>query len=647
MKKNYIFLFIVLLSIRIIYPQEFLKNAETPNISAGAEQTLYIQELINKGQAYELGFIANQSHTLVNKGNENIFTIEGINSDINGSFTGYYPVPPDPSGAAGPNHLVSVVNCSIEWFTKEGAKEYSNRLGAYRDSISSGCFFEPLLPLTTCFDPKVIYDQYNGRFIIVALELTNLPAETSRIFIAVSKTTDPNAGWWYTSINSSILISSDASWADYPGLAISMDAIYITANMFSFSNNSWKGARLWIISKGDGNAGFYDGGLPVVNVFDPYTITGAEANTYQPAHMFGIPPVDVGTFLVEYSGLTDGTNEYINVIRVSASATSPTFYYQQKVIGNIDKINNWIAPGAPQLGTDFLIDVGDRRAQNAVWRNNNLWTAFIVQPNSGPDSNQVTAHWLKLNTNILNSVSVSDQGNIGGEDIAPGTFTFYPSISANSLDDVLIGFSASASSIYPGAYFTGIDSTTNAGNVLPSQILKEGLDYYYRPRGGIRNRWGDYSATCLDPSNDQDFYLYNEYALMRGSIFSNYPTQDGRWGTVFGYVPASYWGQLTGLEDISVVSKYKLLQNYPNPFNPSTTIRYTIPNVTLSRVEGSRVQLKVYDVLGTEVATLVNEEKPAGSYEVIFNASQLSSGIYFYKLQAGALVETKKMILMK
>jgi hypothetical protein len=92
---------------------------------------------------------------------------------------------------------------------------------------------------------------------------------------------------------------------------------------------------------------------------------------------------------------------------------------------------------------------------------------------------------------------------------------------------------------------------------------------------------------------------------------------------------------------------FNLYQNYPNPFNSSTSIHYTISNVTLSGVEGSRVQLKIYDILGNEIATLVNEEKPAGSYLVDFDASQLSSGIYFYKLQSGSFVETKKMTLLK
>jgi N-acetylneuraminic acid mutarotase len=86
--------------------------------------------------------------------------------------------------------------------------------------------------------------------------------------------------------------------------------------------------------------------------------------------------------------------------------------------------------------------------------------------------------------------------------------------------------------------------------------------------------------------------------------------------------------------------QYSLDQNYPNPFNPSTTIKYTV---------GSRqpVTLRVYDILCNEIATLINEEKPSGIYEVEFDGSKLTSGIYFYQLRAGNFVQTKKLILMK
>jgi len=109
---------------------------------------------------------------------------------------------------------------------------------------------------------------------------------------------------------------------------------------------------------------------------------------------------------------------------------------------------------------------------------------------------------------------------------------------------------------------------------------------------------------------------------------------------------------VTNVEDekeniVNQPTEFVLEQNYPNPFNPTTKIRYRVPNVTLSEVEGSRVQIKVFDVLGKEVAALVNEEKPAGKYEVEFDARNLSSGVYFYQLRSGDFIQTNKMILLR
>jgi photosystem II stability/assembly factor-like uncharacterized protein len=96
-----------------------------------------------------------------------------------------------------------------------------------------------------------------------------------------------------------------------------------------------------------------------------------------------------------------------------------------------------------------------------------------------------------------------------------------------------------------------------------------------------------------------------------------------------------------------ILSGFYLEQNYPNPFNPSTKIKYTIPNVIASETKQSQyVSLKIFDVLGNEIVTLVNEEKPAGTYEVKFNAAGLPSGVYFYQLESGNFNQTKKMLLL-
>ena len=100
-------------------------------------------------------------------------------------------------------------------------------------------------------------------------------------------------------------------------------------------------------------------------------------------------------------------------------------------------------------------------------------------------------------------------------------------------------------------------------------------------------------------------------------------------------------------DEYTIPSEYKLAQNYPNPFNPTTTIRYSIPSVGRNEISTYKVALKVYDVLGREIITLVNEEKAPGEYEVKFDGSKLASGVYFYRLQAGSFSEAKKLVLMK
>jgi len=124
------------------------------------------------------------------------------------------------------------------------------------------------------------------------------------------------------------------------------------------------------------------------------------------------------------------------------------------------------------------------------------------------------------------------------------------------------------------------------------------------------------------------------------SLFNNIATDPDSGFYEFRVLPST-----VNVTENDAVIHYELKQNYPNPFNPTTTIKYQIP-------ERGFVVLKVYDVLGNEVATLVNEEKPTGSYQIEFNSrglihQTLPSGIYFYQLRAGDFVETKKMLLIK
>ena len=113
-------------------------------------------------------------------------------------------------------------------------------------------------------------------------------------------------------------------------------------------------------------------------------------------------------------------------------------------------------------------------------------------------------------------------------------------------------------------------------------------------------------------------------------------------------IAAVYFDDFVSVEDEpNIPSQFRLEQNFPNPFNPTTTIKYTIPVETLRATSNTKVSIRVYDILGTEVATLVNKEQSPGNYAVKFNASNFTSGIYFYKISAGQFIETKKMTIIK
>ena len=129
-------------------------------------------------------------------------------------------------------------------------------------------------------------------------------------------------------------------------------------------------------------------------------------------------------------------------------------------------------------------------------------------------------------------------------------------------------------------------------------------------------------------------------------IDTQYASAVGTAGTIIGTIP----GGITSIEKSEIdnenPSEFLLNQNYPNPFNPSTTIHYKIPLLGEDE-RGGLVTLKIYDILGREIETLVNEQEEPGTYEVTWYASDQPSGVYFYRLTAGNYSETKKMILLR
>ena len=190
-----------------------------------------------------------------------------------------------------------------------------------------------------------------------------------------------------------------------------------------------------------------------------------------------------------------------------------------------------------------------------------------------------------------------------------------------------------------------IDSTKSVPGFDINQWFTDNSNQYFSDNNsaGLSNPFAFPNPNALPKSNSP--------ALTLGAT----PTNDGFFDATANYVGAfkdvdwtAGWSRIhmsivtsvkEKVEEI-IPSKYELSQNYPNPFNPSTTIRYSIP-------EAGNIKLNVYNMLGQEVASLVNGFKQAGTYSITWNANNLASGIYFYTLQTGSFRISKKMLLIK
>jgi len=242
------------------------------------------------------------------------------------------------------------------------------------------------------------------------------------------------------------------------------------------------------------------------------------------------------------------------------------------------------------------------------------------------------------NTDIANSLVVDELGNTCVTGKSYGG-------SLNNYDMVTIKYDSDGDSVWVKR-FNGDASDIDEGVGLA--VDGSGSVYIAGHSSGITTA-SDYTTIKYSDSGTEEWVIKYTNSGAAGSgeqltgiFIDEYSNVYVTGMSALDYATVKYVQSPTSIDDKNFKSpdEFFLYQNYPNPFNPTTTINFSVPSSEF-------VTLKVFDVLGNELSTLVNEEKPVGSYKVEFDASRLSSGIYFYRLSAGEFIQTRKMILMK
>ncbi|NOT02018.1 MAG: hypothetical protein HOP29_15495 [Phycisphaerales bacterium] len=369
-------------------------------------------------------------------------------------------IPPDTTGAIGPNHYVETVNSVIAIYNRTtGGLISAMTLNAFHPG-SSG-------------DPRVLFDHHSQRWIVI---ITDFDAN-ARIYLAVSQTSSPTGVWFKD--NFVTAQGSDAGkWPDYPTLGVDANGIYIAAFMVGGAN----GMTIWALDKAPLIAP--SPSLGTITAFRLLPFEGA----IQPAHTYGTPP---GAYLLSRSSSTS-----IRVRRLNPPLTAPTL-----VNAGFVTISSTSSPAdAPAMGSATPIDTGDARLQMAVYRDGSLWTSHTINV-----SGRAACRWYEIDATAL---SLIQSGTVSDASL----HYYYPSINANSVGGVVMGFSGSNAGTFVNAYYTGRVQSDLAGEMANPVILHAGSAAYNQLDNVGRNRWGDYSYTTVDPVDDRTIWTVQEYA---------------------------------------------------------------------------------------------------------------------------------------
>jgi hypothetical protein len=463
-------------------------------------------------------------------------------------------IPPDTNGAAGPNHLMTMLNSQVRIQDKAGNNTSTVSLSSFWTS-GTGLSGSP-------FDPKLLYDSINGRWITTCD--ANAASATSKVFFAISATDDPTGSWTYYSFVGDVGLTT---WADYPGFGYNSTWIAITNNMFPVPSGTSVGSKMWVIDKSTALAG---GPLTVTVFPTSFDLAGGfKGFTLRPCETFDA--AEPKLYLMDNSGATSSGTHLLRLSEITGTGPSPSWAatagstFAGTGFFLVATNFNGTQIGGSQMGTSSTFDTGDPRMQNAVLRNGRIWCAHAAGLPASSTPDRTVAAWYQLDPLSMPSPIVQSGILDGGA----GVHHCYPSINANTNNDACIGFSRSDSSRFIEAVATGRLSTDPAGSMDVISVLKAGEDSYEKTFSGSVVRWGDYSSTVVDPSDNLTFWTLQEYAAADVGPATN----DDRWGTWWGerLVP----GAPTPTPSSTITSTQTNTETLTPMFTPTVTLTFT------------------------------------------------------------------------
>ena len=398
------------------------------------------------------------------------------------SATGW--IPPDCTMAVGPSHVLASVNSSVAIYNKTGGAALLQR------TLTQ--WFVGLVPGFTIFDPKALYDQHAGRWVLLAAAFRNNPNK-SVFLLSVSTTSNP-LGSWRNYVFDAMVDGSTATnnWADFPALGVDNQALYVTANMFTFgAGGGFQYAKIRVIPK----AGPYSGGAaPFWDFVKMKNADNTMCFTIQPCHTFGAPNVE---YLVN-SGFPSAN--WVTLWRLVNPVAGPSLSRVQVPVSAYS-----LPPNADQQGGAPPLNTGDVRILHAVFRGDSVWTALTTAHNWGVGGNKAAIEWLQ----IRGATGTLVQQGVYG---ASGFHYFYPASCPDNNGNMDMVFSRCGTTQFGSIMYTGRKATDPLGTLQGSALLKGGVAHYTALDGSGRNRWGDYNGVAADPSNPRVIWFYSMYA---------------------------------------------------------------------------------------------------------------------------------------